>query len=250
MLGANIYDIFIFNNSGVLTLGTGPVWTSSAAGASSRGTGAGTTQLTTINGINVNNNTITLVNGATSFPSVAANTATFLGSIFTDGGNTITCHRTVGQNRRWGLWNAFNRQPLVLMVTDPTPSWNYGASVVRPANNSTANQLTAFTGLAEEIVYSTFTARPSIAASSNNNLAAASIGFNSSTFSQGTLGICGMSPLATTVTAGSTITAIFNAITPLGNNNWTALESGNSGGASITWNGQIFNMLLQATWRG
>ena len=49
-----IYDVFVFSNNGVLTIVTGPNWTTATAGAGARGTGAGTTQLTRLNGYWVN----------------------------------------------------------------------------------------------------------------------------------------------------------------------------------------------------
>src|SRR5713101_3986345 len=49
------YDLFVWNNSGTVTLTRGPAWTSDTA----RGTGAGTTELQRINGIWTNKNAIT-----------------------------------------------------------------------------------------------------------------------------------------------------------------------------------------------
>lgn len=70
------YDVFVFNNSGAVTIVTGPAWTS----ATSRGTGAGTTELTTINGLLVNNVSMTGRNSSTTY-SIDANVATYVGTI-------------------------------------------------------------------------------------------------------------------------------------------------------------------------
>jgi hypothetical protein len=39
----NIYDVFVFKDAGVTTIGTGPAWNTSAAASGARGTGAGPT---------------------------------------------------------------------------------------------------------------------------------------------------------------------------------------------------------------
>jgi hypothetical protein len=116
------YYVFGFPNSGVPTLVTGPAWNSSTAGSCSRGTGAGTTELTRLAGYWVNNVSMSARNGTTTY-SVGANLATYLGSIFIDGtAGQVTCHMSWGQSRKWGVWNAFNRQPLDLKTGDSTAS--------------------------------------------------------------------------------------------------------------------------------
>jgi hypothetical protein len=42
---SNIYDVFVWLESGVVTMGTGPAWNTATAGAGARGSGAGTTEL-------------------------------------------------------------------------------------------------------------------------------------------------------------------------------------------------------------
>jgi hypothetical protein len=92
-----IYDLFVFSNSGSLTLVTGPAWNTPTAGAGSRGTGAGTTELERLNGILVNKNAMTARNGATTY-SVDARKATYVGSMFMDGSaGQVTCHRNWGR---------------------------------------------------------------------------------------------------------------------------------------------------------
>jgi hypothetical protein len=95
-----IYDVFVFSNNGVLTIVTGPNWTTATAGAGARGTGAGTTQLTRLNGYWVNAVSMTGRNGSTTY-SIGANLATYVGSIFMDGSNgQVTCHRAWGQSQQ------------------------------------------------------------------------------------------------------------------------------------------------------
>src|SRR5215472_4294070 len=161
MLANNIYDVFGFLNAGAPAVGTGPSWAagggSVTVGACARGTGAGSTQISRAGsgaGFFTNTNSITLRNGSNTF-SVGANLGIYLASIFMDSVNgQLTCHRTEGQNRKWGVWNYFNRLPLNLIVTDPAASWSTTTTfTTRPANNNTNNLLTLFTGVAEETVF-------------------------------------------------------------------------------------------------
>lgn len=109
---STLYDVFIFNNSGALTLVTGPAWSNSTAGSCSRGTGAGTTQISKLSGIWVNTVSMTGRNSSNTY-TIPANQATYLGSIFIDGtAGQITLHRSYGQSRKWAIWNAYNRVPI------------------------------------------------------------------------------------------------------------------------------------------
>lgn len=144
-----IYDVFVFSNSGILTVVTGPAWSTPTAGAGARGTGASTTELTRVKGIWVNAVQMTARNGSTTY-TVGANLATYVGSIFIDGtAGQITCHAAWGQSRKWAVWNAYNRVPVTLRAGDSTASWTYAVATIRAANASTANSLTIFSGLPE-----------------------------------------------------------------------------------------------------
>lgn len=159
-----LYDVFVFNNSGVLTLVTGPAWANNTAGSCSRGTGAGTTQLTRINGHWFNAVSITGArNGASTF-NIAANLATYLGTIYIDHtAGQVTCHVTFGQNRKWGVWNAFNRVPVILKSGSSGGNWglsgnraftnqpsSYTASFWNVGSGTTVNGSVSLIGLIEE----------------------------------------------------------------------------------------------------
>jgi hypothetical protein len=76
---------------------------------------------------------------------VAGNYATYLGSIFMDGTNgQISCHNTYGQSRKWGVWNAYNRDPITLLMGDSTASWTYSTATIRQSNAAAGNALTTF----------------------------------------------------------------------------------------------------------
>lgn len=161
-----IYDVFVFNNSGVLTVVTGPAWAVSTAGSGARGTGSSTTQLTRIRGLDVNAVTITGRNGSTTY-SIGANLATYVGSILIDGtAGQITSHVSYGQNRKRGVWNAYNRATTNLRAGDSTASWAYSTNTCRASNNSSLNSLTLFCGLAEEPIDIRFRQRTSFSVAS------------------------------------------------------------------------------------
>ena len=230
-----IYDCFIFDSSGTVTFGIGPAWSTATAGSGARGTGAGTTELQKINGIWTNKVQITARNAGSTY-TVAANQGTYVGSIFMDASNgQVSAHVTYGQSRKWGLWNAYNRQPIALKAGDGTASWTYTSATFRPSNNSTANSLTVFAGLPEESFDVEFF--QAMSASSTQQVG---IGWNSTTTTSGTRGGGGG--------ASSQMVARHVNVPAIGINTVTALESAIS--ASITVAGTEASMLLLAEWRG
>ncbi len=246
-VASNIYDAFLFLNSGVVTIGTGPAWNTSTAGSGARGTGAGTTELSrAIGGFWTNLYSMTARNGATTY-TVGVNQGTYLGSIFIDGTNgQISCLPAYGQSRKWGVWNAYNRVPIILKAGDSTASWQYTSATVRPSRNQTANSLSLFTGLAEEYFDLNFKQLTNIANSTATNRAL--IGYNSTTAGSGKIGEL------TTGSSGMALQAEAQYFAPpaLGVQTITALESNptaDSGGPSTVY-GTETNMVLSAIWRG
>lgn len=144
----SLYDIYAFNNSGTITLGTGPAWTSSTA----RGTGAGTTELELKDGIWTNKVSITLRAGGSSLGSVAANRATYLGTAYmTANGQTGMAFKpsaaSGGSNNILGLYNAYNRVRIDAMCRDSAADYNYASTTWRSANNSASNRVSWVDGL-------------------------------------------------------------------------------------------------------
>ena len=246
---STLYDIFVWSEAGVITLGTGPAWTTSTAGSGARGSGASTTELTRVNGLLVNAVAMTTRNGNSTY-SVNANRATYVGSIFIDGtAGQVTCHRSFGQSRKWGLWNAYNRRRLILKAGDSTPSWAYATATTRPSNNSTANSLTLFDGLAEEIADLKFIQNVTNA---SEDLAATriGIGYNATNSFAGLAGTVGIEQGSGT-TDSQQFADIGYYIAPpaLGINVVTSLERGD-GAATATFLGGEEDMQLIASWMG
>lgn len=254
-----VYDVFVFNNSGVPMLVTGPAWTTSTAGSGARGTGAGTTQIQRLNGLWVNQVQISGKNSSTTY-SINANLATYLGTIYVDHtAGQVTCHRNPGRNRKFGVWNAYNRIPIVLDVTDPGVNWTYGTNTYRAADNvpstysaaawnvgsgTAVNGLVVLQGLAEEEVVSSYKCLISPDAA-NIPDGAVGIGINSITVLSGVQGRW------TNPTAGGAASAEgrFDMSPFLGLRNVTAIEIAISS-TSTQFNGTSVYMLLRAAWRG
>lgn len=183
-----IHDVFVFSNSGVPTLITGPAWSTPTVGSGARGTGAGTTELQRINGLWTNKVEISGRNGSTTY-TVGANLATYLGSIYIDGSaGQVTCHRSWGQNRKFGVWNAYNRRRIILRCGDSTSSWSgsQSYSTFAPSNGSNNNKIIAFTGLAEEVIACNF--QQDVDTTAAARAAYIGIGINATTSASGTVG--------------------------------------------------------------
>jgi hypothetical protein len=244
-----IYDVFGFLNSGVPTLVTGPAWSNSAAGAGSRGTGAGTTELTRLGGYWVNSVSMSARNGTTTY-TVGANLATYLGSVFIDGtAGQVTCHRNWGQSRKWGVWNCYNRQPLILLMGDATASWSYTAATIRQSNGSTSNKLTVFCGLAEELIDVTF-AQVATPGNTNDTVPQIGVGWNSTTVFSGKRGWIDN---GATDFLGFDLSAQYISVPFIGINNVNSLEFGGTtapGVGSATFFGGNDDMQMLARWRG
>jgi hypothetical protein len=245
-----IYDIFVWSESGVVTIGTGPAWSTATAGSGARGTGASTTELTRIKGLLVNANSMTARNSSTTY-TVGANLGTYVGSIFMDGTNgQVTCHRSFGQTRKWGLWNAYNRRRLYLKAGDSTASWAYNTATIRASNNDSDNSLTVFSGLAEEYYDLRFKQRiesESASVARLNN----GIGWNSTTSMSGFLGVIGSNAGGSSVSVTGNGVASYLQTPALGINVVTALENAaDPSGTDTDWFGSENHMLLTARWMG
>jgi hypothetical protein len=241
---SNIFDVFVFSNDGVLTLVTGPAWGTPTAGSGARGTGAGTTELTRLNGFWVNAVSMTGRNGSTTY-SIDANKATYLGSLSIDGSNgQVTCHRAWGASRKWGIWNAYNRQPIYLQAGDSTATWSYNNATIRQSNGAAGNTLAVFMGLAEEFATLEFLQHMQVT-SGVTNTGNIGIGINSTTAMTGKIGTYFMHTNSSGATIGGT--AKHFMAPSLGINNINATE--NTSGA-ITFMGGNDDMILSALYRG
>lgn len=243
---STIYDVFAAISGGALVVGMGPAWSASGANAGARGTGAGTTQLQYSHGMLTNANIITLNNnGSGTYPNIAVNQATYLGSLYIDvTAGQVTCHQSYGQSRKFGIWNNYNRTSIILQCGDPTANWAYNTNTIRASNGSSANVVTGFAGVAEEWMDVTFT--QAVGASTGSaNQPSVGIGKNS---------IIAMNGTRAAAWGGgsggqkSSHQARLDDSPYIGINNYQSLENGGATGG--TFYGTQTDMLLRAMWRG
>jgi len=144
---AKPYDIFLYDNSGTLTLES-VVWTN------------GTTRATAI------------VQQDGTWVKSGDATRLYLGTIYTSGTGT-----TEDSAAKRYVWNQHQRQTRKLKVADTTNSWTYTTAAFRPWNNSTANRFGCVLGQPEAVV--------SVAgngiSSSNTSITIAGVGLDSTT---------------------------------------------------------------------
>lgn len=147
----SLYDLFLWDDAGTLTLSRGPAWSS----ATSRGTGAGTTELERVSGVYLNK--VAITNGP------AANRGTYVGTISTDGNGAngqlnmmfAPSAAAGGSANRLDVWNMYNRVDVSSLCRDSTDTWNYSTATWRSSNNSTSNRVTMVRGLNEESAMAT-----------------------------------------------------------------------------------------------
>lgn len=115
------YDVFIYDNSGILTL-EAVAWSNSGAGTSTRASA-----ISQLEGVWVKN----------------SDNRRLLGTIRT----TSTTGECEDSTFRRFVWNSQNRTLRNLFKAESTVSWVYTTNVFRPYNNSTANRISLVAGL-------------------------------------------------------------------------------------------------------
>lgn len=137
------FDIYRIDDSGTKRIGTGPAWSSDT----SRGSGAGTTEVHLFGntGVWTNANTILIRYGSNSGDtvSVAADRAVLIGSVrMTANGQ---CEDSAAKRF---LYNVFDQVPRLLRnARETAANWNYTTALFRQANANAANQLDVLVGL-------------------------------------------------------------------------------------------------------
>ncbi len=117
------YDVFLYDNSGTLTLELSSAWTNDTTRADA---------LTTQDGVYVKS-------GAT--------TRRWLGTIRASGTNTAE-----DSARQRLVWNAYNRVRRNVKVFDASSNWAYATATWRQARATSTNQINIVTGLATDAI--------------------------------------------------------------------------------------------------
>jgi len=157
----SVYDVFAINNSGTLAICAGPAWSTT----STRGTGAGTTQIhvnMTV-GFLTNQNSLTHcyggASGTTDFGTVAADQGTYLGSLYaTANGQTSFTFGAIGTSGGhataglYALYNYYNRVSIKTMVGDNAASWTWNTASWHQVNASAGMQTQFLEGVSEDAI--------------------------------------------------------------------------------------------------
>jgi hypothetical protein len=156
----NIYDIFAFSfvGSGPF-IGIGPAWASSTSRGSS-GTSTAI-QESSLEGLWVNVNALTLYNGTTSY-SVGVGNGTYLGSVFMTGNGETSVNikptaASGGTNNVIGIWNAYNRVPITSVCRDSSNAWLDSSTSWEKADTSSSNTVSWVDGLQQTSVIGRYT---------------------------------------------------------------------------------------------
>jgi hypothetical protein len=216
------YDLFVWLDSGTYRCTRGPSWSSDT----SRGAGAGTTELTMVNGIYLNANAIT--NGP------GASRGTYVGTVRSNGSSQIDYifgdAAAGGTAGFFGVWNAYNRRSVATMVRDTADTWTYStANTWRAADNSSTARVSFVRGLDEDSVVAQYHASGTAGAST---AMVAGIGLDSTTAFSGTTWLNNVP----STTAGGT--ARYSGLPGIGFHYVSAIEFNTTTTAS-TWHGDL-----------
>ncbi|HEV8448611.1 MAG TPA: hypothetical protein VGQ44_17395 [Gemmatimonadaceae bacterium] len=177
LTSAKNYDIFAYDSGGVVGCVIGPAWTSDTA----RGSGAGTTELTRLNGVLVNN--VAISGGP------AANQGRYLGTFRTTA-TTTTEDSAGGVTTQVGgkrfLFNQYNRVQRALSVIDTTDNWSYTTNTVRQANGAAGNRVEYVVGEAA-VMLDVEVLGIAFIANNSANAAKMGVGIDSTTTLSGTV---------------------------------------------------------------
>ena len=211
------YDIFVWNDSGTIRATRGPAWASVTPGSSSRGTGAGTTELELLDGRYVNK--VAITNGP------AAQRGLYVGSIKSDGSAQINDRQAIRN-----VWSYYNRAPRPVKVLESTDLWSYTTNAWRQANGAAANLVEYFCGLAEDVA--SIRASASVGNSAGPTDVAVGIGLNSSTALASDC-LSGYAQISSSITH---LTAHYKGLPALGRNQFILIEISVANGTT-TWYG-------------
>jgi hypothetical protein len=173
------YDWFAALDSGTLRLCTGPAWTSQLV----RGSGAGTSQLVQLDGLQTNAVSITCRYNNTTTITVPVNQGTYLGTMTTGSAGQTSyvfgAPASGGTAGQFWLWNAYNRVAVTSTVTDNGAFYTYTLATIRQARASAGNQIQFVIGLPSDGIAASYDAETAtIAAGASTTIG---LGFDSAT---------------------------------------------------------------------
>ncbi len=163
----SVYDIFLWKNGAIPVISRGPPWTTTTT----RGTGAGTTQLQIVNGFLCN--AVGIANGP------LAGYGLWIGTVATNAAGTIDfiygSSGTGGIAASFGIFNYFNRQQITTSVIDSGANYTYATLAIRPTRNSLTNRVTWVSGIAEDFIAASYRTRVTTVAAASFTLVGLSL---------------------------------------------------------------------------
>lgn len=186
------------------------------------------------------------------------NTGSYLGTIHIDAtAGQCTAHSTYGPSRKFGVWNAYNQQPIILQAGIPCPSslpWSYTPTGQYPAwdaiKSDMGNSLSVLSGLPQTVetnlqVAKYMTATGNAPATSSQYTCA--IGWNHTSVADSTWASATLEPTAATCATGemSNIKYIPPPVEGVG----FAMALENHNNTVKAWSGKR-DMMLSARWLG
>ena len=221
-VGASLnYDVFVWDDGGTLRATRGPAWSSDTA----RGTGAGTTELTRVQGLLVN--AVDITNGP------AAGYGTYVGTIRSNASSTIDF--ILGGSASGGtagvlhVWNNFNREEVVANTVDSAAAYTYTSNTIRQARASDGMQVSFVVGGNDGSVSAIYASQCALSGSAVGIYVKWGIGFDSVTAFFGNNNIY---QAEAAVVTGSSYPVVKKVFPGLGSHYLAALEASNGTNAS------------------
>lgn len=200
---SQMYDVFGYNNNGVLGCDSPVAWTNDTTRATA----------------------IVLQNGR--YVKSGDATRVYLGSFRT----TTVSGQTEDSLAKRYVWNYYNRINRPMKVVDTTDSWSYNTITWRQSNNNTANQLDCVIGVSEDTVLIQAFGEV-LNGTATSRTCGTGIGLNSTSVNSAQM----MSQQGTTSSLVSQQNALYNNFLPVGRNFLVWLEIG-GGTDTQTWYG-------------
>ena len=132
------FDVFLFDDSGTLRIGTPSAWPSDTAR---------TAYLSRLNGRWVNSTALNLRHGSGALDVVnkGAGLALYIGTF-----RTTADGQTEDSAAKRFVWNTYNRVQRIMRVIEAAGGWTYSTAIWRQANGNPANQLEFVRGLDDD----------------------------------------------------------------------------------------------------
>lgn len=205
------YDVFVYDNSGTLTLEF-VAWTNSGAGTSTR------TALGNQDGIKVKSGEVN---------------KRYVGSIRT---TSVSGQCEDSQTKRF-IWNNYNKVGRILKRIETTGSWTYTSTTFRSWNNSTVNRVEFITGFSDEPIKLQFSAL-GIGTETGTGFATG-IGLNKTNGNDADLSFVGYGVIGTIINS-----MVSNLEKNLFGYNFLQAVERNTGGGTVTFYGTLTSLGL------